>query len=204
MSSPELQFEEAGHVYRLDGRVLPSVTQVLRFLDDFESVPPAVLEAARQFGTHVHTACHLDVLGTLDEDALDPALAPYVEAFRKFRAESGFEILSSEERVYHVGLNYAGTLDLRAAKTKHTARGASRRLALIDIKSGVVPRSVGAQTAAYNAAWSSRNGGEMHDRYCLQLRGDATYKLHPLTDATDFSMFVSCLNLHNWKERHAA
>jgi hypothetical protein len=202
MTSHELTFCAERHEYRLNGRVLPSVTQVLRFLDDFEHVPPAVLEAARQFGSHVHAACDLDARDVLDYDALDPALRPYVDAFRRFRAEAGIEILGSEERVCSRTFGYAGTLDLRARR--RNAKVSTRDM-LIDIKSGVVPRSVGAQCAAYDAAWYSMHGGTRHDRFCLQLRSDATYRLHPLTNTVDFSVFLSCLNLHKVKEQpHAA
>lgn len=70
------EFDPVAHRYTLDGRVLPSVTQILRGLDDFSHVPARVLERARDRGTRVHSACNLDVLGTLDEATVDDEVAP--------------------------------------------------------------------------------------------------------------------------------
>ena len=59
-------FDEVAHAYFLDGKQLPSVTQLLKFVVSFDFVPPDVLEAKRQLGVAVHKACEL-----LDEDDLD-------------------------------------------------------------------------------------------------------------------------------------
>lgn len=196
MQAEQLHFDAASHTYRLRGRVLPSVTQVLQVLDQYEGVPPHVLEAAREFGVHVHLATELDDRGQLDEAALDPHLAPYLSGWRKFRRESGFTITGIEQRVVHAKLGYAGTLDRSAIDAKG-------RLAKIDIKSGMVPKSVGPQVAAYDEAdramgrWSQRA-----KRYCVQLMPD-DYRLHVLDDPADWSVFLSCLNVHMWRTRNA-
>ena len=183
-----LQFDAETHRYTLGGRVLPSVTQILGLLERFEGVPPAVLEAAREFGSHVHMACDLDNRGVLDEAALDPALRPYLEGWRKFRRESGAEIIDSEFRVCHRALGYAGTADV-LAKWKG-------RPALIDIKSGQVPRTVGPQVAAYAEALASPQIRRIA-RYCVQLLPN-DYRVQALTDPSDWSIFLSCLNLLKW------
>lgn len=195
MLAETLEFEADTHTYRLAGRVLPSVTHVLRFLDNFEQIPRHVLEAAAQFGRHVHEACHLHNLGVLDWDALDTALVPYVRAYDKFLADTGFVVTASEERVVNATYGYAGTLDLRGRYRK--------RPAVVDIKStAVLPASVGPQTAGYERCIRPRHGA--HRRYGLLLRADHTYKLTPLTKSTDWSMLVTCLNLHNWKHHYAS
>ncbi len=184
-AAAELAFDAGTHTYTLGGRVLPSVTQVLSILDRFERVPPAMLDAAREFGTHVHMACDLDNRGVLDEASLDAALLPYLEGWRKFRRVSGAVILESELRVHHAGLAYAGTLDVLAHwKSRHC---------IIDIKSGQVPRTVGPQTAAYAHALTIQRPA----RYCVQLMPN-DYRVHALTDPRDWSIFLSCLNLTKW------
>lgn len=191
---PELTFNEARHEYRVGGRVVPSVTQVLGILTDFGAVPAEVLARAAEFGTHVHQACALWNRGTLDEDALDPALAPYLAQWQRFVVESGAEIRDSELPVYHRGLNYAGTLDVLAEWRNG--------LCIIDIKTGAVPRTVGAQTEAYRRAYESQECGVMpRRRYCVQLTADA-YKVHALTDPSDWALFTSCLNV--WRFRNAS
>lgn len=189
----EIHFDEARHEYRIGGRLVPSVTQVLSILQDLGGVPAEVLERAAEFGTHVHQAVDLWNKGSLDEDALDPALAPYLADWQKFVADTGAEILGSEIRVYHPGLKYAGTLDTLAR-----IRG---KVALIDIKSGVVPRTVGPQLAAYETAYSSSEDNEhaIRRRLCVQLTGDG-YRLHECKNNSDWSIFQSALNI--WRFRN--
>lgn len=181
----ELTFEPEGHVYRFGGRVVPSVTQVLEPLQMLQGVPWALLESAREFGTHVHLACHLWNKGELDQDALDPALAPYLAGWISFLKETGFVIYHSEHRVYHRTLRYAGTAD---------AFGTWNESAwVIDIKSGIVPGTVGAQLAAYSQASNYPRA----KRLCVQLSADGLYRLHPQKDPSDFALFTSALNV--WK-----
>lgn len=190
----ELQFDAVRHEYRVGGRVVPSVTTVLAILTDFGAVPAEVLARAAEFGTHVHQACALWNAGRLDEDSLDPALAPYLAQWQRFVAESGAEIRDSELAVHHRGLNYAGTLDVLAEWRNG--------LCIIDIKTGAVPRTVGAQTEAYRRAYESQECGVMpRRRYCVQLTADA-YKVHALTDPSDWALYTSCLNV--WRFRNAS
>jgi len=192
----QLDFDSQAHVYRLDGRVVPSVTQLLEPLVDFSMVNDKVLEAARVFGTHVHQACHLDDLGELDWATLDPALVPYVEAWRRFLNESGAVVIASEKPVYHAALNYAGTPDRVLSWGK-------QRLVVPDIKAtSVVPRIVGPQTAGYAKAYQSMHGGREPERYCIHLRANGTYSAHPRRESTDWGVFLSCLNI--WRFLNAA
>lgn len=189
----EIVFDEARHEYLVGGRLVPSVTQVLSILQDFGAVPADVLAAAAEFGTHVHQACALDNDGRLDEASLDPSLAPYLEQWRRFMAESGAFVRASELRVYHSGLRYAGTLDVLADW--------NGQLCIIDIKTGQVPRTVGAQTEAYRMAYQSQECGVVpRRRYCVQLTADA-YKVHPLTNPADWSLFQSALNCYRFKNQ---
>lgn len=194
-----LEFDPATHTYRLDGRVVPSVTQILDLLEDWSGVAPEVLEAARDFGSNVHAACHLYNQDALDWSSLDPSLVPYVEGWARFLDDSGAVVILSEHQVVHRELGYAGTLDVMA-------EWSSARQALIDIKSGQLPRTVGPQTAAYSQAYDAMSGTKpsRRHRYCVQLnptfpRG---YKLHALTNPADWSIFQSALNC--WRFRNEA
>lgn len=107
--SPELEFIEDIHRYRFRGTILPSVTTILKdegFIDtSFYN------EYGRTRGTYVHKARYLDDCGELDEDSIDPAIEPYLQAWRKFRAESGFTPIISEVPMVCTSLLYAGTPD---------------------------------------------------------------------------------------------
>jgi hypothetical protein len=191
-----LEFEPVGHVYRLNGVRVPSVTDVVSMLEDFSGIPPAVLETARVFGGHVHDAVALDIRGVLDWSNLAAPLVPYLNAWRRFVADSGIVITASELRVAHAKLGYAGRLDLKGLLNKAPA--------IIDVKSGEMPASVGPQTAGYEEALSAAFGIKVRRRFCLQLNPafSCGYKLHSLDKRTDWTTFVSALNV--WNFRHAA
>lgn len=188
-----LQFEAASHTYRYHDRIIPGVTSVLEPLQYLEGVPWAVLEAARQFGTHVHLACHLWNQNLLNMEALDPELQPYLDDWVTFLGESGFKVTASEERVYSKVWGYAGTADAFG-----TWRGTTW---VLDIKSGVVPDTVGPQLAAYQQAAPDRP----RRRLCVQLTGHG-YKLHEQKDLSDFALFTSALNIyrHRMKRKPAS
>lgn len=183
------EFDPAAHRYTLNGRVLPSVTQILSGLDDFSKVPARALERARDRGTRVHSACNLDVLGTLDENTVDDEVAPYLAQFRRFLRESGFQPTLTECRVYDDVLWYAGTLDLFGDLPGCID-------VQIDIKSGAIPRSVGPQTAAYAYGLYKRAGIMTRRRYVLHLRPN-TYSLPRLDSTDDFGAF--CQELRKFR-----
>lgn len=180
---------ESDHTYWLDGQQIPAVTSILAPLCSFEFVREDVLQAAADFGTAVHLACELDDLGTLDEETLDPALAPYLSAWRKFCDEHQVAWHRIEEVVYHPTLRYAGKLDRFG-----TVRG---NPAIVDIKSTAqLYASVGPQLAAYLKAL--RDAPPLTKRLAVQLKADATYAVREYTSALDFPAFASLTTLHNW------
>lgn len=193
----DLQFDLAGHIYRLNGRVVPSVTTVLGPMNDYSMVPPDILEAARIFGQHVHEATDLFDRDELDWSSLDLPLVPLVEAWKCFLDESGAVVIQSETPVAHEQLGYAGCPD------RVLSWGRRKRLVLPDIKAtAVIPPTVGLQTSAYAKAYAAMHGVPEPERYCIHLREDGTYRCHKRTDPADWSYFVSALNCHKWKENN--
>lgn len=191
-----LLFDEAEHAYTFDGARIPSVTQILAPLNDFKFVAPEVLEYKRQLGTAVHKATELYDEGDLDESTVADVVRPYLNGWIRFRAEKKFEILGMEHRVFHPTHRYAGTYD----RLIHMdgARG------ILDIKTGEQYPSYGPQTAAYKNAVEQETGKRVPGRYTLQLRDDGTYRLHEMKDPDDWAVFLSCLTLHRFRNKHAA
>lgn len=199
MPQLDLQFDAATHVYTLDGRVVPSVTQALQVLQTFDGIPAAALEAARVRGVMVHAACDLLDREALDWSSLDPSLVPYVEGYRNWLDESGAVVIASELRVASSTYRYAGTLDM-------LVEIGSGRLAVVDRKAtATLPATVGPQTAAYAQAAEETHGHKRLRRYCLHLHPahQRGYKLTELKDPADWSVFQSCLNVHHWRMKHA-
>lgn len=189
-----LTFDESRHEYKWDGVRVPSVTQILAPLIDYSMVPPDVLERGRQLGSAVHRMTELHDQDDLDEDSLDPVMIPYLEAWKKFRSETGFEPVTIENKMYHPKHRYCGTSD-RTGIVKG-------KLAVVDIKKMLALGPViGVQLAAYQSMHIEA-GLAVTNRYALGLRADGTYRLEPYTAPNDFAVFLSLLTVHNWKARH--
>ncbi len=196
-----IHFDEATHTYTDEhGQVVPSVTQALAVLDSYRGIPAPVLEKAAQRGTAVHRAVELHLQDDLDELSLAPEIADYFYAYWKFEREFRYRAEHAELRVFSNKFRYAGTLDL-AGPDPISKRGE----AIIDIKTSreLMP-SVGPQLAAYERAYR-----EVMDvspkkklrRYGLLLKRDGTYELKPYDGSADFSVFLACLTVHNYKEQ---
>ena len=163
-----LEFNASIHRYRLDGRILPSVTQVLKGVGmiDFSMIPQVVLQEAASRGTAVHRALHYLDDGDLDEASVEPELTPYIQAYRDFCAQSGFTVALVEHRVYHPTFMYAGTLD-------RTGGFPDKSLAVLDVKTGMPFPAHGLQLAAYAACLKHPR---MYRRISLYLNEDGGYK----------------------------
>lgn len=187
-----LEFNEEAHTYRFRGHQCPGVTSVLDPWSGLEHVNPEVLQAAAEFGNHVHLACHLFNMDNLDRSSLTPLVAQYLNGWEQFLEESGAQVVYSEVKVVHPEMLYAGTLDT-ICRVKKTNR-------IYDIKTGsAVPKTVGPQLAAYNEAWHAMTGQKRMRRYCVHLMPDG-YNVVPLDRPEDWDIFKAALLLHRWKQ----
>lgn len=196
-----VQRRDPDHVYTDEtGRVWPGVTSILGavppWLGRFDHVPADRLEYKRQLGTAIHLAIALDADGALDEASVDPAVGPYLAAWRRFKAETGFVARWTEQVVWHPTYGFAGTLDALGAMPD------GRKL-LVDAKSGSEQDAdlAGPQTAAYiEAARALGLAGAdgVVSRCSVHLRDDETYRIVPHTNRRDWNVFLAALELHNF------
>jgi hypothetical protein len=201
MDYSPLKFDEGTHRYWLDGRPVPSVTQVLApSRADLLAIPSDILERKRALGVAVHRATELIDLGEeLDPDSLDETWLPYIAAWRKFRAEVDFQITHVERKVWHRQMRYAGTLDRFGILEK-------RWPTVIDVKcSAQLHPSYGPQLAAYarGHAHIEEPDREMEVRYrrfVVQLKPDGTYRMPEYTNPLDWAGFAGLLAFNQWKE----
>lgn len=196
--NPVLQFDPKKHQYSVSGRVLPSVTQILKAagLIDYSMIPQDVLRAAAWRGTAVHQALQFMDDGELDESSVPPELAGYIEAARRFYAESGFEVAHNEFRDYHRTYLYAGTMD-------RTGTFPDGSLAIVDWKTGLVMPGHGLQLVAYANLLSRPRA---YRRIALKLNDDGTYRVHeypPQNFERDWAVFLSGLACFNWALQYA-
>lgn len=187
-----LSFDDAKHEYRYGGKVVPSVTQILKPVSpDFSLVPADTLERARKLGNAVDATITLYELNDLDEESLSPLLRSYLDAWLEFKSATKFVVEAVQLRVYNERFAYAGTLDVMG-------RFPSGSLAVIDVKRTMaVPRHAGPQTAAYAEAL-----GRKAERFAMHLKprddGSISWRLEPLKSAEDWNVFMSCLVIHRF------
>jgi hypothetical protein len=181
------------HVYRWNGVQVPGVTSILEPLSMLGGISLEVLNKKSDLGRRVHLATELDDQDDLDESSIEDDVAPYLAAWRKFKAEKRVEILATEEFVFHPAHKYGGQLDriIRMDASKF----------MLDIKTSVeVYMSAGPQTAAYLAAYRDPT---VTRRCVVQLRPDGTYRFEELNDLMDWPVFLSCLTISSYKAKHA-
>ena len=185
-----LEFIETTHTYLLDKEVVPSVTQLLKPLQDLSGIPPHVLAKACEFGINVHKAVHLYLLDELDMDALYPALIPPLDAFRRWQDKEGVEFFLNEwprieQPLAHTKLCYAGTPDLDFLYGP-----------TIDIKTRPFNSLTDPiQLEAYGEL-SKFNGGANGDKFVLQLAPDGEYTFTPANDKRSKSRFRYLLDFY--------
>jgi len=194
-----LQFDPLTHTYTMDGEVLPSVTEIIRPLQDYAAIPERVLEYARQKGEAIHLAVQLHHEGDLDIGSLDPAIVPRFDAWLKFVEDKAPRICGFERPLYSRIYRYAGTPDLWCLM--------DGVLWLLDIKPNSLCKWYPIQLAAYQQLLRetglSKEG--QAKRATLQLKDDGTYKLTPYDraqDAADMGVFLSLLSILNWRKRN--
>ena len=186
-----LAFEPVGHIYRLNGEIIPSVTTVLKGvrLIDYSFIPQDVLQAAAKRGQLVHQALQYYAQGTLDEQSIDPAIAGYVAAGIRFHEESRLICANIEQRVFDAYYRYAGTFDLDCI--------IDRELWLIDYKTGLVLPGHRYQLAGY---LNCRRAPLRYRRAALQLQADGGYRLEEFPRADyrrDLDRFLAAIIEYN-------
>ena len=113
---PRLTFDEVTHTYRVDGRVVASVTQILGavFPNIYAGIPAEILARKAALGTAVHKMIELFMLGTMDWTTMHPSVEPYFESWFEWwaRHELPTDNLKTENQFYSVAGDYCGTVDL--------------------------------------------------------------------------------------------
>ena len=187
------KFDERLHRYTFAGRVVPSVSEILRPLTAmaYGGIDDEVLANAARLGTAVHACTEYLDEGELDEDTVDPEWAPYLDAYRAWKELMKPEFLGIELRL--ACTKYGGTID-RVARI-------NGRPWIIDLKTtSQIHRHVGVQLAAYAALAEKHLKMSGFRRLALQLRPDGTFKAQEFSSITDETCFNALLGIHYWQE----
>ena len=138
-------------------------------------------EEARWRGSAVHQALEYDDQGDLDPATVDADLWGYVNAWRRFKQETGFKPRLIEHEVIHQTLGYIGHLDregpLRAQPT------------IVDMKTGAIGEWVRLQTVAYGYGLDSK---QHFGRVAVRLNANGTY------NCRSWPVSLYGRDLHEW------
>ena len=174
-----IEFDEKKHQYKVDGKIVPSVTDILEHLTapGYGKVNPSVLEEAKDRGTAVHELTEQIDMG-FPPEFIDPYIEGYIVAYMKFLRSYEPEWEYIEHQFYEPLWGFCGTVD-RVGEI-------DGQKCVLDIKTTSSPSAeqkmaVCCQTAAY-AFGIDLDGC---DRYALYLHSDGTFDLLFCADYED-------------------
>jgi len=210
-----IEFDEKTHEYKLDGVVVPSVTQITRFLhyDEAQNANKWLRDEAARRGSAIHAATVLMDYGEDIPDDFPEEWRGYIKAYERFRRDfPQLEYRGIEEIIYSDGCNfycesYAGTVDRWGIQRNAGEETRCPVPFVLDIKTGSKINHAGviAQLQGYEYILfdSKPEFKQFYDEcdfenfaamLCLQLCKDGTYKLYD--ESFDEDLFEICINMN--------
>jgi hypothetical protein len=122
-----LEFICEEHLYLYDGVIIPSVSEILKFIfpNKYENIPFQILKEKSIFGTKVHEVIEIlereqmfDI-GVLKQEieGINYIIESSIEQYLKLKKENEIEMIEQEQMVHYKNL-YAGRFDM-VAKIKN-------------------------------------------------------------------------------------
>ena len=196
----KVQFDEATHTYTLDGKELPSVTHIIRYLavDKANNADPNMALMARERGSAVHEATVMyDYSGEIPDD-FPAEYAPYLEAYVQFCRDYHIKWELIEHKMGNATLGFAGTLDRFGV--------IDDKLCILDIKTSYkvdIP-SLSAQLAAYHDLLLNEQFERLESANILhlglQLMRTGKYRLYETDCEKGSDLFYSCRRIYKTME----
>ncbi len=190
-----LEYDPEKHQYLVDGRAVPSVTQLVAPLgadfDDPDDMLESVLDAATDRGATMHAYIEHRLLGgAADEFDLPSIYLPYADAVELFLSEHTIVPLAIETPM--ATQDFAGTPDLVCEFDGIDA--------ILDWKvvSQIAKSKVGTQLAGYEVLCVD-NGLFPEELYAVQFLKTGDYRLYPVGRAAAHTAFDLCRGIHSAK-----
>lgn len=201
MAMAKVQFDEATHTYTLDGKELPSVTYIIRYLavDKASNADPNMALIARERGSAVHEATVMyDYSGEIPDD-FPAEYAPYLEAYVQFCRDYHPKWELIEHQMGNATLGFAGTLDRFGV--------IDDKWCILDIKTSYkvdIP-SLSAQLTAYHDLLLNEQFERLENANIrhlgLQLMRTGKYRLYETDCEKGSDLFYSCRRIYQTMER---
>jgi hypothetical protein len=181
----------------MNERFLPSVTQVLKYYQDYSNVSLTVLEAAQERGIAVHAFCAM-YARSLFVNEIPPELSGYFASFRAWFDQYVEKVHLVEQRLIDFDYGFTGMPDLIVTMVGENFQS------LPDIKT---PRAGSRVWILQNAAYchlANKSGYYVKKGFSLRLDPDgkearAGHFTTPLHQ--DFNIFLNALNV--WRYLNA-
>lgn len=188
-----LTFDPETHTYRVGEEIIPSVTQILKEVGLIDTSHFKPEHAER--GTRVHEATQFwDETGMVD-DTIPEELLGYLDAWRKFREETGFTPTHIEQSFFSKQ-GYAGTVD-RIGKTHKI------NPILLDIKSGPPAPWHRLQLCAYSLLAKLELNIPVWEAWGVHLKKDGIYSVEVYRNINDLADWLSVLKTFQLKKELA-
>lgn len=197
----KVKFDEATHTYTLDGKELPSVTHIIRYLavDKANNADPNMALMARERGSAVHEATVMyDYSGEIPDD-FPAEYAPYLEAYVQFCRDYHPKWELIEHQMGNVTLGFAGTLDRFGV--------IDGKFCILDIKTSykVDISSLSAQLTAYHDLLLNEQFERLENANIrhlgLQLMRTGKYRLYETDCEKGSDLFYSCRRIYKTMEQ---
>ncbi len=193
-----IEFDAERHVYTVEGRITPSVTQVISAAGLIDS--KWFTEESRIRGSYVHRATELLDANDLFMGDIPPEYMGYISAWMRFKREADFTPELREHRVYHPKWHFCGTLD----RTGFFGLRAANNRALLDIKTGVPAPWHPLQVCAYTKALTLDEPDD-YRKMTVLLRKDGTFKVNEYQAGLfrDYwNTFLGCMTVCSFRMEH--
>lgn len=191
--SKMVTFDKETHTYHIDGKKVPSVTQIIKDvgLVDYSGVSEEYLKQKAEIGTNIHL--YLQYIDTQVKCEIPDQVKPIIDAWFAFKEKYKVEILFAEQPVGAKILGFACTPD------RYASVGGSP--ALIEIKTtAVIGKEVGYQMAGQMMCMEENKYSISDNRYVFRVGLDGKWEARKLDNyQKDRSVFLSALVIYKAK-----
>ena len=187
-SQEQVEFTHEGHKYTVDGRVIPSVSQILEDVGLVDTRWFKPEHATR--GIIVHELLELIDKGLMDPRDVEEDFKGYVGAYLLFKEECNVKINEIEKIVVNKDFQYAGRID-RLCQINHVS-------SILDIKTGVKCRWHPVQLFAYHYALPLNSIGSA--TFAVHLKDNGKYKLEKYWSSHYTQVWMAALTIYQYKQ----
>ena len=184
-----IEFDNEKHEYKVEGKVIPSVTQIIYDIFPFKFGNDFAMKKGKN-GHHI-----LEIWDKEYKDISDVFTKLYLAAWQKFLDDFQIKFQPDwiEMPLYSKTWGFAGTLDRLG--------DINEKLTIIDIKIGQNSKTYALQTIAYSLLVEENLKIKVKNRWLVILNNKGKYSIIEHKNQTDKTAFLSCFNLFKWKHK---